>query len=165
MSTFHLVLGESLRLPRTLHLPFSVVEIYFNLLAVKACQFLQCSLISSSPLWCCYPLSRRCFAVVVQSGKFSAFSSEREQRSPSYSLSLYLSFLLSVVFSLRHIDSPTRLTSSLTFPCPLVSRELASNPTYGCYGNLFTSRILSRLYRRRLAPILLGFNDATRFNS
>lgn len=122
-------LGESLGLPRTVHLPPNVVEIYFNLLAVKACQLLRCSLISKPT-----PVSATLLADASPPShslrdEFSAFSSERT------ALSLFLLPRGSLALSRFRV-------------LPLIER--ASNSTRR-YGNLFTSRILSRLYRRRLA--------------
>ena len=76
--------GISAGLPRTTHLPSSVAEVYFNLPAVKACQFLPSSLIS----------------VPYNSIQFHPFA--------SLSLSLYLSFFFFIssfprfVFALCH---------------------------------------------------------------
>jgi len=76
---------SALGLPRTVHLPPSVVEIYFNLLAVKACQLLRCSLISKPT-----PVSATLLANASPPShslrdEFSAFSYERT------ALSLYFS--------------------------------------------------------------------------
>lgn len=159
MSTFHLYSGnlsdycvQCICLPA----PWKYTLIYW--LSKHASSY-GALLSATHPHGARYPLSR-CFAAVAQSAdEFSAFSTERESfsRSPFPSSSYF-----------PHVDRPYEklarflgrsIPSRFCRPPASKGGRLASNPTRH-YGNLFTSRILSPLYRRGLAPILLGFNDA-----